>query len=355
MTIVPSKIETWQMVAPGKMERATIDTPELKMDDVLVEIAGSGICRSDSTIFYGEAPTGMPRTLGHEICGTIRAGDTSLVGKEVIIPAVMPCHHCPICKGGRGNRCLEAKIPGYTMGIYGGNASHIVVPKRDLCYIGEKNNIPLAHFAVVADAVASAYQAAKRAGVQPGDLVVIVGATGNIGVYATQFAVAMGAKEIVGIARDPDKLESTLEFGATHVISARNKSVQNVRNEFYAFCRSKGLPSSYGWTIFEWTGTGPGQEIALELLPFTGKLVVAGFGMQKNTFPLSRIMALDADIIGTWACRPEYYPEILQMVLSGVIQIEPFIKIMPMSRIREAYEEAHKGNRSQRIILTPDF
>ncbi|MGE5551568.1 MAG: 6-hydroxycyclohex-1-ene-1-carbonyl-CoA dehydrogenase [Bacteroidota bacterium] len=355
MAKAPSKIETWQMVAPGEMARVTIDAPELGPGEVLVEVAGCGICHSDHIIFYGGVPTVTPRTLGHEISGTIVAGDAGLVGKEVIIPAVLPCHNCPLCKAGRENRCLEAKIPGYSMGIYGGNSSHIAVPSADLCYLKDRKGIALSHYAVVADAVASAYQAVKRADVRRGDLVIIVGATGCAGVYATQFCAAMGAEEIIGIARNQEKLQRSLKFGATHCISSENKTAKGVRDEFYAHCRRKGLPSNYGWKVFEWSGTAAGQEIALELVPFIGKLVVAGFGLQKNVFSLSRLMALEADVIGTWACPPKYYPDILKMVQSGIIQIEPFIKTMPMSRIKDAYEEAHRGGLRQRIVLTPDF
>ncbi len=354
---IPGKIETWQMAAPGRMERATIDVPRLKPGEVLVEIAGCGICSMDHNVFYGVVPTFAvtPRTLGHEISGTIVDGDAALVGKEVIIPPAMPCNDCPICKSGRGNRCLAAKIPGYSMGIYGGNSSHIVVPSADLCYIDEKRGIALSHLAVVADAVASTYQAAKRADVKPGDMVIIVGATGGAGVYATQVCAAMGAKEIIAIARNQEKLQRALKFGATHVISSRDRAPKDVRDEFYAYCRNKGLPSHYGWKIFEWTGTVTGQEIALELLPFIGKLVIAGSGIHKNEFSLSRLMTLEAEIIGTWACLPKYYPDVLKMVLSGMIQIEPFIRTMPMSLIKEAYEEAHQGGLMQRIVLIPDF
>ncbi|MGE5605871.1 MAG: 6-hydroxycyclohex-1-ene-1-carbonyl-CoA dehydrogenase [Bacteroidota bacterium] len=350
-----NKIETWQMIAPEKMERATIDVPDLKSGEVLVEIAGCGICRSDLEIFYGHVPTAFPKTLGHEISGKIIAGDPGLVGKEVIVPAVMPCNNCPICKAGRGNRCLAAKIPGYTMGIYGGNSSHIVVPSADLCYVEAKKGIPLSHLAVIADAVASPYQATKRADIQPGDMVIVVGATGNAGVYATQSAAALGAQEVVAIARNRKKLERALKYGATHVISSQGKSARNVRDEFYAYCRGKGLPHDFGWKVFEWTGTALGQEIAWELLPAIGKLIVAGFGLHKNELSLSRLMALDAEVMGTWACLPQYYPEVLNMVLTGVIQIEPFIKTMPMSRIREAYAEARQGGLNQRIVLIPDF
>lgn len=355
MANVPNKIGTWQMTAPGKIARAFIDVPELKPDEVLVEIAGCGICHSDLTVFYGGVPTVTPRTLGHEISGTIVAGATNLIGQEVIIPAAMPCNNCPICKAGRENRCLAAKIPGYSMGVYGGNSSHIVVPSSDLCHIKERKGMALSHLAVVADAVASPYQAAKRAAIQPGDMVIIVGATGNVGVYATQICAILGAQEIIGIARDQEKLHRALKFGATHVISSRNKTPKEVRNEFYQYCKTKALPTNYGWKIFEWTGTAMGQEIALELLPFIGKLVIAGFGQQINKFPLSRLMAFEAEIIGSWACLPKYYPDVLNMVINGLIQIEPFIKTMPMSRIQEAYEETRQGGAGQRIILVPDF
>ncbi len=118
------------MVALGKMERALIDVPQLKPGEVLVEIAGCGICHSDHTIFYGGIPTALPKILGHEISGVIVAGEPGLIGLEVIIPAVMPCNNCALCNAGRGNRCLAAKIPGYTMGVYGGNSSPTLCLRR---------------------------------------------------------------------------------------------------------------------------------------------------------------------------------------------------------------------------------
>ena len=357
MAKIPDKIETWQMVEPGKLARASVDVPELKPGEVLVEIAGCGVCHTDLGFFYDGVPTVSkpPLTLGHEISGTVIAGDDRWLGKEVIIPAVMPCNNCPICAAGRGNRCLAQKMPGNSMGIYGGNSSHIVVPAQDLCEIPDKKGIPLSHFAVIADAVTSPYQAAMRAEVKPGDLTIIVGVTGGLGVYATQICSALGAKEVIGIARNPEKLKRALDFGATHIISSVDKSPRDMRDEFRSYCKEKGLPTNYGWKIFEWTGTAAGQAIALELLSFIGKLVMCGFGMQKNEYSLSRLMAFDADIMGSWGCLPKYYPEVLNMVLDGKIQIEPFIETRPMSQIQQAYEEAHATSLVKRIVLTPDF
>jgi 6-hydroxycyclohex-1-ene-1-carbonyl-CoA dehydrogenase len=357
MAKVPTKIETWQMVEPGKLERKSIDAPKLKPGEVMVEIAGCGVCHTDLGYFYDGVPTvnKPPLTLGHEISGTVIAGDEAWVGKEVIIPAVMPCNNCPICAAGRGNRCLAQKMPGNSMEIYGGFSSHIVVPAEDLCLVSHRNGVPLSHFAVIADAATSPYQAAIRAEVKPGDLTIVIGITGGLGVYAAQICKALGAKEVIGIARNPEKLKRSLKYGATHVISSVDKSPRDIRDEFRAYCKEKGVPTNYGWKIFEWTGTGEGQAIGLELLSFIGKLIICGFGMQKNEYSLSRLMAFDADILGSWGCLPKYYPEVLDLVLKGKIEIEPFIETRPMSQIKQAFEDAHKGGLIRRIVLTPDF
>ncbi len=356
MAKIPDKIKTWQMVEPGKLEQVSIDVPEIKPGEVLVEVAGCGVCHTDLGYFYDGVPTvnKPPLTLGHEISGTVVAGEAKWLGKEVIIPAVMPCNNCPICAAGRGNRCLAQKMPGNSMGIYGGFSSHIAVPAADLCLVPDRKGVPLSHFAVVADAVTSPYQAAMRAEVKPGDLTIIVGVTGGLGVYATQVCSALGAKEVIGIARNPEKLKRALEFGATHVISSANKSPRDIRDELRNYCKEKGVPANYGWKIFEWTGTGEGQAIALELLSFIGKLVICGFGMQKNEYSLSRLMAFDADILGSWGCLPKYYPQVLKMVLEGKVKIEPFIETRPMSQIKQAFDEAHATSLMKRIVLTPD-
>jgi len=103
------------------------------------------------------------------------------------------------------------------------------------------------------------------------------------------------------------------------------------------------------------TGAKGGQEIALTLLSFIGKLVVVGFGMAKVEYGFGRLMAFDADILGTWGCLPEYYPIVLDMVLNKKIDIDAFVQTRPMSTIAETFEEAHKVSPDKRIVLTPDF
>jgi 6-hydroxycyclohex-1-ene-1-carbonyl-CoA dehydrogenase len=352
MAKIPDKIQTWQMVqptsknretgelTPGKLERKEIPVPELREGDVLVEIAGCGVCHTDLGFFYDGVPnvSKPPLTLGHEIAGTVVAGDEKWVGKEVIIPAVMPCRQCMLCKTGRGNRCLNQLMPGNSLGIYGGFSSHIPVPSVDLCEVRDKGEIPLSHFAVVADAATT----------------IVIGITGGVGQYMGQVAKALGAKTVIGIARNPEKLKRALSYGADFIISSVDKEARDVVKEFRGISKENGLPN-YGWKIFEVTGTKPGQDIALTLLGFTGKLIVVGFGLAKVEYAIGRLMAFDADIIGTWGCLPEYYPIVLDMVLSKKIDIEPFVETRPMSTIAETFEEAHKVPPMKRIVLEPDF
>ena len=365
----PNKIQTWQMVRPwgkdpetgevikGMLEQTEIPVPSLKPGEVLVEIAGCGVCHTDLGYFYHGVPTVTkpPLTLGHEISGVVVAGDEGWIGKEVIVPAVMPCNNCPLCDMGRGNRCLNQKMPGNSLGIYGGFSSHIPVPSEDLCVVEDRGDFKLAELAVIADAVTTPYQACVRGRLKAGENVVVVGVTGGVGNYVAQVAKAFGAKTVIGIARDPEKLKRALEYGADFVINSTGKDARAVREEFKEICKANGLPHNYGWVIFEVTGASAGQQIALTLLSFIGRLIWVGFGMQKNDYSLSRLMAFDAEIIGTWGCLPEYYPEVLELVLNKTIRMKPFTETRPLSQIKEVFEQAHARKLMKRVVLTPDF
>ena len=86
-----------------------------------------------------------------------------------------------------------------------------------------------------------------------------------------------------------------------------------------------------------------------------GTLVVVGYGTDETSYMLSKLMAFDAEIIGTWGCTPDKYPAVLEMCLDGRIQLGPFVETRPMSQIQHVFEQAHHGQLQRRVILTPDF
>ena len=355
-------IQAWEMTAPGSLQRVRLPVPALAADEVLVEIQGCGVCHTDLTYFYEGVPTRQspPLILGHEISGRVVAAAEPghpLLGREVIIPAVLPCRRCDICRMGRPNRCLQQKMPGNSMGRYGGFASHIPVAAADLCVLPEprSRDLSLAQLAVVADAVTTPYQAAQRAALVSGDCVIVIGAGGGVGGYMVQMAKALGAAVVVGIDIHDERLAALHDYGLDHAIQATGQDVAQIRAAFKEWCQAQGLAHQSGWKIFECSGTQSGQTLGLALLSFVGKLVIVGYGAHEIPFNVSRLMALDADILGSWGCAPEAYPAVLQLCLDGRIQIAPFVELQPMSRIREVFAAVHDGKLMRRVILTPDF
>lgn len=355
--MLPKHIDTWQMIRPGDLVRTQIPMPDIKPGESVVRINGCGVCHTDLSYFYMGVPTVQPPplSLGHEISGVVVGGESSLMGREVIVPAVIPCGECELCRSGRSNRCLSQQMPGYSMGIYGGFSSHIVVPSKFLCVVENRGAIPLEHLSVVADAVTTPYQAGLRAGLKPGDRAIVIGAAGGVGSFMTQVAKGMGCAAVVGIDINEEKLQMMRGYGADHVINPKGLGHKEVKERFKKFCKEQGLPSAYGWKIFEVTGTKAGQELALSLLSFTGTLVIVGYGTEQTTYMLSRLMAFDAEIIGTWGCPPDKYPDVLNMCVDGRIALAPFVETRPMSEISHVFEQAHHGELNKRVILTPDF
>ncbi|MBI3890197.1 MAG: alcohol dehydrogenase catalytic domain-containing protein, partial [Candidatus Wallbacteria bacterium] len=106
------------MVAPEKpLERQEWTAPSPGPGEVLVEVAGCGVCHTDISFHSGKVRTNhpLPLTLGHEVSGTVveaGSGFEKLLGSAVIVPAVLPCGECALCRSGRANACRAQKMPG---------------------------------------------------------------------------------------------------------------------------------------------------------------------------------------------------------------------------------------------------
>jgi 6-hydroxycyclohex-1-ene-1-carbonyl-CoA dehydrogenase len=322
--------------------------------EVLVEVAGCGLCHTDLGFLDGQVKTraDLPLVLGHEISGTVvEAGDGAeeWLGRDVLVPAVIPCGECHFCLSGRGNVCASQKMPGNDLD--GGFATHVTVPTTGLSVI---ENLPegydLADLSVIADAVTTPLQAVRRADISDGDFVIVVGA-GGVGAYAVQIAAASGGT-VIAVDIDDDRLELLRQHGASATVNARDLSARDVRDQVREHAKLAGAPRD-GWKIFECSGTRSGQETAYGLLGSAGTLAVVGFTMDKVTIRLSNLMAFDATAFGSWGCPPEKYPEAIELVTSGKVKLLPFIRKMPMSDIATAVEQAHQRGDARRTILIP--
>jgi 6-hydroxycyclohex-1-ene-1-carbonyl-CoA dehydrogenase len=336
--------------APRRLSLEPLAPAPLGPGEARVRVAGCGVCHTDISFYTGEVRTrhALPLVLGHEIAGTVvdaTAPHGSLIGRDVIVPAVIPCDECELCRAGHDNACLNQIMPGNHTD--GGFATEIVVPARHLVPLGrERGGYALADLAVVADAVTTPYQALHRAAVGAGDLVVVVGA-GGIGTYAVQIARSRGAAVAV-VDVDPRKLERLEGFGIEWRFDAREVDAAAIKKQLLAARATQ-------WKIFEMSGTRAGQELAWSLLVPAATLAVIGFTMDKPQLRLSNLMALDARAFGSWGCSPSLYPAALDLVVSGRVTLRPFIEQRPMDEgpsIFERFANAHDGS-GRRVILVP--
>ncbi len=188
--------------APNKpFEAFSFELTAPAKDQAIVRVAGCGVCHTDVSFATGQvAPRKpFPLVLGHEISGeVIEAGAdfAKLKARKVIVPAVMPCGVCAMCKAGYENTCKAQFMPGNDG--HGGFASHILVPARHLTPLPDNlSEQDLAELSVIADAVTTPYQTIARANLQEDDVAIIIG-TGGIGTYGVQIAAAIGVRACDG-------------------------------------------------------------------------------------------------------------------------------------------------------------
>jgi 6-hydroxycyclohex-1-ene-1-carbonyl-CoA dehydrogenase len=346
----------FQLIAPGAaLQPCDFPTLDPGSDEVVVQVAGCGVCHTDVAFAYGDVSTrhALPLVLGHEISGrVVAAGENAgaWVGRSVIVPAVIPCGVCPACQAGRATICRQQFMPGNDGN--GGFATHVLLPSRGLCAVPEvlPSGLTLEMLSVVADAVTTPYEALRRAQVGAEDVVVIVGA-GGIGGFGVQIAAALGAA-VVAIDTDRERLDLAARYGAGLVLDAASTDLKGLKAVIRTFVKESGR-KGIGLKIFEMSGTPAGQATAFGLMDFGAYLGVVGFTSKSIEIRLSNLMALDATARGNWGCPPDQYPAALRMVLAGKIVLIPYIEVHALEEAPAILEAVAKHSVRRRAILQP--
>lgn len=340
---------------PGQplVERA-MELPDPAPHEVLVEVLACGLCHTDLGFADGSvAPRhSLPLVLGHEIVGHVAAAGREverLSGRPVLVPAVLPCGACAYCRAGRANACPDQKMPGND--VDGGFATHVLVPGAPLVDLSEAPaGVDLAQLSVVADAVSTAFQAARRSGLGSGDVAVVVGA-GGVGGFLVQIARALGARVVACDVRR-DRLEALAGHGAEVLVEVGERPPQELKKEIHTVLRAWGVPS-LRWRIFECSGTPAGQALGFALLARAATLLLVGFTPKSVELRFSNLMAFDASVHGSWGCPPDAYPEVLRLIYQGRVVLAPFLEPAPMSRLNELLDDMAHHRLSHRMVLDP--
>jgi 2-desacetyl-2-hydroxyethyl bacteriochlorophyllide A dehydrogenase len=208
-------LKTLICTEPGNFEYAEREKPELKPDHAIIKIKRIGICGTDLHAFEGTQPFfSYPRVLGHELSGELVEMDNApgfSIGEAVTFIPYFNCGHCVACRNGKPNCCVSINVCG--VHVDGGMAEYLQVPSHTLVH-GE--GLSFDELALV-EPLAIGAHGIRRAGLEPGEFVLVIGA-GPIGLGTMEFARIAGGKVIaldindarLQFCREKLKLEYTI-------------------------------------------------------------------------------------------------------------------------------------------------
>jgi 6-hydroxycyclohex-1-ene-1-carbonyl-CoA dehydrogenase len=297
----------------------TVPDPVPAAGEVIIRVAGCGVCHTDLHYIDHGTPTFKPppMILGHEVSGTIAAIGADVTGfaadDPVLCAAVLSCGRCDACRSGRENICENGVMLGNH--IDGGYAEYLTVPARDVFHLPAE--IPLVEGSIIADAVTTPFHAVVNRGrVRPGDHVVVIGC-GGVGLNVVQIAAALGAR-VIAVDLSDDKLAWADRLGAAETINpeAETRLDKAVRK------RTGGAGADIA---FEVVGRPETQEAALGCLSTGGRLVLVGYSPHEMKLNSGRVMFRELEIVGSLGCRPVDYPRVIEMVRQGRIRLAELV------------------------------
>lgn len=210
-----------------------VDMPAPGPEEVLVRVRACGLCGTDLKIASGKFPNvPLPHIPGHEVAGEVyKIGEKVSgfhAGDRVAVYFYWTCGQCRYCRSGQDSLCTRPKGQ-VGFHLNGGLAEFLKVPASNVLPIGDLLSFPQA--AVLADAVATPYQAlVDKARLQRDEVLVIVGA-GGLGLHGVQIAKALGARVII-VDIDDRHLEKAAEVGADILLhSGRDRITDSIRKE----------------------------------------------------------------------------------------------------------------------------
>jgi 2-desacetyl-2-hydroxyethyl bacteriochlorophyllide A dehydrogenase len=207
---------------PGQFEYGEADMPVLTANHAIIRIKKIGICGTDLHAFEGTQPYfSYPRILGHELAGELVSFDNApgfTVGEPVTFIPYFNCGTCIACRTGKPNCCTQIKVCG--VHIDGGMAEYLLVPSAALVH-GE--GLSMDALALV-EPLAIGAHGVRRAGVMPGEFVLVIGA-GPIGLGIMEFARIAGAQVIAMDINDARLTFCKDKLQVPHTINAKQEDV----------------------------------------------------------------------------------------------------------------------------------
>lgn len=307
----------------------------LDSTDAIVKVTRSAICTSDLHIIHGAVSRYLENTvLGHEFVGeVVKIGEAVSklhIGDRVAANCITFCGECWFCRHGYINNCING---GWELGcrIDGGQAEYVRVPYADagLNKIPEHVSYDSALF--VGDILSSGYFAAKGLEIQNEDTVAVIGA-GPVGLCAMICAKYLGAKKIIAIDIDDNRLEFAKQF-ADYVINPKNTAIEQAVKKICPYGADGVIEAAGGADTF---------EMAWQIARPNATVFVVAMYENAQILPLEKMYGKNLTF-KTGGVDAIYCDELLQMISENKISTDFLIsKKFPFYDVEKAYSEFNK-------------
>jgi len=342
---VPATMTAYRIVRWGAPPELTdVPVPEPGAGEVLVEVAGNGLCHSDIDMARIPAEIAeamgwsLPFTLGHEVGGRIAGWGPGVAGfaegDPVALVSPASCGVCGACRAGRDSACPHG-LAGRGYGRDGGLARYVVAPApRAVIRLGDLD--PLAA-GPLTDAGATAHHAVARVAGRLGDgtTAVVVGA-GGLGGFAVQLLRALTPARVVAVDTNPARRGIATELGAhgvgEAVLDVARAGTADVVLDFVGgdATIAAGLAAVRPYGAFGLVGAAGGTLRR----PWFGSLPRDG---EVFTFQGSGVADVEA---------------VMALAAAGRIRSE--VDVWPLARVADAYAAMEAGTLRGRAVVTPD-
>lgn len=309
-------MQAFRLLEWGKLpEYREVPVPEPGPGQVLIRMAGAGLCGSDLHILAsppGVWPKEPPFTLGHENAGWVGGVGPGVAhfreGDGVIVSGVGFCGTCNRCAAGLQNECRNMVMAGYGSGDDGGLAEYLLADVRHVVPLGGLDPVLAAP---LADAGATSYHAVRRQlpRLVPGTTAVVTG-VGGLGAYAVQYLRHLTEVRIIAVDTVPARLDDARRLGADEVVLSDDR----VTDDLLA---TAGGPVD---VVFDFVGNESTLRTAVACIGTGGRVVIAGIGGGEVGVGWHSV-PMNAHVVNTMGFTPTDLMEVVALARAGAIEV----------------------------------
>jgi L-iditol 2-dehydrogenase len=302
-------------------------------------------------IWRGDGPWALafPFTPGHEILGRLAwVEDRSserwgvVAGDRVTAEVMVPCRRCRLCRGGRTNLCRFGSHLG--SGLPGAFAERMALPPEALVHEIPPDLDTTA--AVLAEPVACAVHAVRRAAIEAGDVVVVAG-IGSIGAAALGAITAAGnVRRLLAVVTTPARAELARALGADEAVDLSAVDPLEVLLE---------LTGGVGPDVFiDCSGSTEAVALGLAALVPGGRLVLYGVYRRRLTVDLNEVAERKELDIRGGHLAPGAFPEAIELLRTGAVDAPRIVThrhSLDLDGVHAAVGEAPPGGRLKAVLV----